>query len=143
LRQHPTSDAFDPFASGHRAHRAVELHTDDDADIETGQSLRQCLDQGADRIDKWLWHARFFKSRSLASKVCHAGRVRVDGAVVWKAHFHVRPGQVLTFAQGDHVRVVRVLALADRRGPSSAARELYADLKPPTAENAVPSLQMF
>ncbi len=137
MRQHPASDVFDPFSSGPKAHRAVGLQTDVDGDEGLG------FDQGADRIDKWLWHARFFKSRSIASKLCHAGKVRVDGTVIWKAHFQVRPGQVLTFAQGDHVRVVRVRSVAERRGPANQARALYDDLKPPTAENAVPSLSMI
>ena len=47
------------------------------------------------RLDKWLWHARFFKSRSLASKICGAGRIRVNGNVIEKAHFGVRVGMML------------------------------------------------
>lgn len=91
------------------------------------------------RLDKWLWGARFFKTRSLAGKQCEGGGVRVDGATVSKAHFTVRPGMVLTFVQGRHVRVIEVLALADRRGPAQEARTLYADLDPPTRDNALPS----
>ncbi len=83
------------------------------------------------RLDKWLWQARFFRSRSLASQLCNAGRVRVDGAKVEKAHFSVRVGQVLTFPQARRVRVVRVLALGSRRGPASEAQTLYEDLSDP------------
>lgn len=83
------------------------------------------------RLDKWLWHARFFKSRALASKQCAKGRVRVDGAVVRKAHFAVRPGHVLTFPQGGTIRVVRILALGTRRGPAPEARELYEVIEEP------------
>ena len=90
------------------------------------------------RLDKWLWFARFFKSRSLASSLCLAGKVRVDGAVVSKAHFAVRPGHVLTFVQGNHVRVVKVLALGTRRGPAPEAQALYEDLAPPTPDTAMP-----
>lgn len=90
------------------------------------------------RLDKWLWFARFFKSRSLASGQCQAGKVRVDGNVVTKAHFALRPGHVLTFVQGNHVRVVKVLALGARRGPAPEAQELYEDLAPPTPETALP-----
>ena len=90
------------------------------------------------RLDKWLWHARFFKTRSLATARCQAGRIRMDGGAVTKAHAAVRPGQVLTFVQGAHVRVVRVLALADRRGPASEAQMLYEDLSPPTREDRLP-----
>lgn len=80
------------------------------------------------RIDKWLWQARFFKSRSLASKVCASGKVRVDGAVVAKAHYLVRIGNVLTFPQARDIRVVRVEALGTRRGPATEARGLYSEL---------------
>lgn len=90
------------------------------------------------RLDKWLWFARFFKSRSLASGQCQAGKVRVDGTIITKAHFSVRPGHVLTFVQGNHVRVVKVLALGTRRGPAPEAQLLYEDLAPPTPETALP-----
>ena len=90
------------------------------------------------RIDKWLWHARFFKSRTLASTLCAAGKIRVDGTVVTKAHMPVRPGQVLTFVKERHVRVVKVLAIGTRRGPASEAQALYEDLSPPLPETAMP-----
>lgn len=80
------------------------------------------------RMDKWLWQARFFKSRALASRVCIGGRVRVDGVKINKAHFAVRMGQVLTFPQGRQIRVVRVIALGVRRGPAKEASLLYEDL---------------
>ena len=83
------------------------------------------------RLDKWLWHARFFKSRTLAAKQCAAGRVRINRQPAEKAHQTVRPGDVLTFPQGNDVRVVRVLALGERRGPAPEARALYEDLSPP------------
>jgi ribosome-associated heat shock protein Hsp15 len=82
------------------------------------------------RLDKWLWHARFFRTRERAAEACEAGRVRLNRQVVLKPHHVVRPGDVLTFAQGDHIRVVRVLALAQRRGDARNARGLYADLAP-------------
>ena len=83
------------------------------------------------RLDKWLWYARFCKSRALASRLCAAGRVRLGGTLVHKAHQAVRPGDVLTFPLGPHIRVVRVLALGERRGPPAEARGLYEDLDPP------------
>jgi len=83
------------------------------------------------RLDKWLWFARFCKSRTLASKLCAAGKVRIGGELVHKAHYIVRTGDVLTFPQGPHIRVVRVLQLGDRRGPATEARTLYEDLAPP------------
>ncbi|HRK96367.1 MAG TPA: RNA-binding S4 domain-containing protein [Rhodospirillales bacterium] len=81
------------------------------------------------RLDKWLWHARFYKSRSLAAKLCEAGPMRINGSAVAKAHYLVREGDVLTFVWNGRVRVVRVLALGVRRGPASEARTLYAELE--------------
>jgi ribosome-associated heat shock protein Hsp15 len=92
------------------------------------------------RIDKWLWQARFFKSRATASKLCAEGRVRVGGRPVAKAHYAVKPGDVLTFPQGAVIRVVRIVALGIRRGPAPEARALYEDLSPPPpAERPVAS----
>jgi len=85
------------------------------------------------RIDKWLWFARFFKSRTLAAKVCGGGRLRVNGEPIGKAHQTVKAGDVLTFPQGHDIRVVRILALGTRRGPAPEARTLYDDLDPPEA----------
>lgn len=89
------------------------------------------------RLDKWLWFARFFKTRSLAARLCQGGGVRIGGAPVTKAHHAVKPGDVLTFSQGRHIRVVRVVALGLRRGPAPEAQALYEDLAPPTAETAM------
>jgi len=83
------------------------------------------------RLDKWLWFARFCKSRTLATKLCAAGRIRLCGSVVAKAHQLVRPGDVLTFPLGPHVRVIKVLQLGQRRGPATEARTFYEDLSPP------------
>jgi len=91
------------------------------------------------RLDKWLWFARFCKSRTLAAKLCAARQVRIDGEVVHKAHQLVRAGDVLTFPLGPHIRVVRVMQLGERRGPATEARLLYEDLAPPAA--AVPGMQ--
>jgi ribosome-associated heat shock protein Hsp15 len=90
------------------------------------------------RADKWLWYARFFKTRTLAARACNGGQLRVGGSVLAKAHGKLKVGDVLTFPQGRHIRVVKILALATRRGPASEARELYEDLKPPEAANRLP-----
>jgi ribosome-associated heat shock protein Hsp15 len=87
------------------------------------------------RIDKWLWHARFLKSRTLAAKLCDGSRVRVNGTPVGKSAQPVRAGDVLTFPLGPYIRVVKVLALGTRRGPPTEARTLYEDLDPPTPES--------
>lgn len=83
------------------------------------------------RVDKWLWYARFFKTRSLASAQVSAGHVRLNGEKLHKPASVVAPGDVLTFAQGRHIRVIRVEALAERRGPAPEAQALYTDLDPP------------
>ncbi|WP_170508663.1 RNA-binding S4 domain-containing protein [Ruegeria arenilitoris] len=80
------------------------------------------------RIDKWLWHARFFKTRSLAAKQVNAGHVRINGDRAQKPAQTVGPGDVLTFAQGRVIRVVQVEILGARRGPATEARTLYTDL---------------
>ncbi|MHC0054863.1 RNA-binding S4 domain-containing protein [Actibacterium sp. D379-3] len=88
------------------------------------------------RLDKWLWQARFFKTRSLAAKIVSGGHVRVNGAKGAKPARQVGPGDTLTFPQGRQVRVVRIVAPGDRRGPASEAQTLYDDLTPP--EDSVP-----
>ncbi len=90
------------------------------------------------RLDKWLWQARFFKSRTLAAKQCSAGRVRINRQPTDKAHYLVRAGDVLTFPQGNDVRVVRVVTLGVRRGPAAEAQALYEDLAPPAPRAARP-----
>lgn len=88
-------------------------------------------DQAPIRIDKWLWFARFFKSRSIAAKLCVGSRVRVNRQVVGKSSATIRVGDVLTFPQGSRIRIVKILALGTRRGPASEAATLYEDLTPP------------
>ena len=96
------------------------------------------MSEAALRVDKWLWYARFFKSRSLASKLCLTGQLRIDGTLVRKAHVKLKAGNVLTFPQGQHIRVIKVLELGTRRGPAAEARDLYEDLKPPEVTNRLP-----
>ncbi|WP_308917001.1 RNA-binding S4 domain-containing protein [Jannaschia sp. LMIT008] len=84
------------------------------------------------RIDKWLWHARFFKTRSLAARVVSDGGVRIDGDRASKPSQTVSPGAVLTFPQGRRIRVVAVVALGTRRGPAEEAATLYDDRTPPS-----------
>jgi ribosome-associated heat shock protein Hsp15 len=82
------------------------------------------------RLDKWLWHARFVKTRALAASLIEAGSVRVNGTRVSRPGRDVTPGDVLTFPQGPRIRVVRILELGLRRGPSPEAQVLYLDLDP-------------
>ncbi|WP_299154827.1 RNA-binding S4 domain-containing protein [uncultured Tateyamaria sp.] len=90
------------------------------------------------RLDKWLWFARFFKSRSLAATQVGAGNVRVNGERVTKRATTISPGDVLTFSQGRVVRIVEVVALGTRRGPAPEAQTLYSDMSPPPPPKETP-----
>ena len=79
------------------------------------------------RLDKWLWQARFFKTRAEAAALIGKGRVRVNGQRCLKPGHGVAVGDVLTFAQGDAVRLISVAALGVRRGPYAEAQTLYID----------------
>jgi len=83
------------------------------------------------RLDKWLWQARFFKSRSIAAGVVTAGKVRLEGQPAVKPARAIGAGDVLTFQQARDVRIVKVLALGTRRGPAPEAQTLYEDMSPP------------
>jgi ribosome-associated heat shock protein Hsp15 len=111
--------------------------TDDDKS-DSGDLSAAEIASGKLRLDKWLWFARFFKTRSLAAKMCAAGGMRCGGVLVSKASVTVKPGDVLTFSQGKHVRVIKVLGLGTRRGPAPEAQALYEDLAPPSRETAMP-----
>lgn len=80
------------------------------------------------RLDKWLWQARFAKSRSLAATMIEAGAVRVNASRVLKPATPVRVGDGLSFALAGKVRALRVLALGSRRGPAPEARLLYEEI---------------
>ena len=96
------------------------------------------MNESADacRIDVWLWRARFFKTRSLAAKVIEEGGVRIargpSRAPLDKPSRPVRPGDVLTFSQGQRFLAVRVEGLGERRGPAPEARTLYSLLDGPS-----------
>lgn len=78
------------------------------------------------RIDKWLWHARFYRSRVLAQSAAASGLIRLNGTRVEKASTGVQPGDVLTVPHGREVLVVRIEAVAERRGGAPEARKLYS-----------------
>ena len=100
---------------------------------------------GKQRLDKWLWFARFFKTRSLAAARVAAGDVRVDGDRVTKRATLIQAGNVLTFAVGTQTRVIQIDDIGDRRGPAPEAQELYTDLTPPAIkqENKHPANPSF
>jgi len=95
------------------------------------------------RLDKWLWQARFFKTRGLSAQLVSAGHVRVNSRKATKPAHAVGPGDVLTFAQARRVRVIRILALGTRRGPAPEAQTLYDDLSPeaPGGQTAAPRFE--
>ena len=80
------------------------------------------------RLDKFLWFARIVKTRALAQELAGKGRIRLNGRVIDRAHAPVRPGDVLSFAQRGAVRVLKVEALPERRGPPAEARTHYCEL---------------
>lgn len=95
------------------------------------------MNEGAIRLDKWLWHARFRKSRAAAAEFCGEGRIRVNRNPVSKPATALRIGDVLTLPLGPGIRVVRVLGFGLRRGPPAEARLLYeevADVDPADAK---------
>lgn len=90
---------------------------------------------GSQRLDQWLWFARIVKSRTLAAKLVADGKLRVNRVRVAKPSYAIKPGDVLTATVHRNVRVLRVTAIGERRGPASEAQGLYTDLAPksPTA----------
>ncbi len=85
---------------------------------------------GVQRLDKWLWFARLIKTRSQASKLVSAGKVRVNRVKVTKPASTVSEGDVITAVIHNRVRIIKVLAPGHRRGPAPEAQELYEDLTP-------------
>lgn len=83
------------------------------------------------RLDKWLWQARFVKSRALAAKLVSEGAVRVNAVRVVKPATSVHVGDGLSFALNGRVWALRIRDLGDRRGPAPEARRLYLDLDAP------------
>ena len=77
------------------------------------------------RIDKWLFHARLYRTRALAQAAASAGKVRLNGVRVEKPAQSVKPGDILTLGHGGEILALRVLELAERRGPAAHARRLY------------------
>ena len=79
----------------------------------------------SERLDKWLWCARFYRSRELARQACESGLIRLNGRRVEKAGREIKPGDILTVPRAREIAVVLVLACAQRRGPAPEAQRLY------------------
>lgn len=83
------------------------------------------------RLDRWLHHARLFRTRTLAAGAIEAGGIRLNGAPCHKPAQAVRPGDMVTLAAHGRVRVLRVRLLGIRRGPAPEAAELYDEIPGP------------
>lgn len=93
-----------------------------EADSDAGQSQR---------LDKWLWFARIAKTRTLATRLVEGGKARVNKSRVTKASRTIRPGDVVTLAIHEQIKVLKIVAIGERRGPAKEAQLLYEDLSPP------------
>ena len=85
------------------------------------------------RLDKWLWAARFYKTRSLAQQAIAAGRVKLNESRVKPAH-ELKAGDALAIRVGDFEWQITVKALSDKRGPADVARQLYEETEASRAE---------
>ncbi|MCX5514219.1 RNA-binding protein [Kaistia algarum] len=97
---------------------------------------------GRQRIDKWLWFARFAKTRTAAQRLVEDGRVRVNRDKIDAASRQVKPGDVLTLRLERQIKVLKVLDPGTRRGPAPEAQALYEDMTPPVepgSEGGVPA----
>lgn len=99
------------------------------------------------RLDKWLWQARFFKTRTIAAKYVSDGKVRVTRGEntirIDKPSAAVRPGDVLVFTRNERLRIIEILACSARRGPASEAQTLYEDRSPPPPPKSAPKSAAF
>ncbi|MGI9413754.1 MAG: RNA-binding S4 domain-containing protein [Hyphomicrobiales bacterium] len=89
------------------------------------------MSEDSQRIDKWLWYARFFKTRTAATKFVASGKIRVNKTRATKPGQIVRIGDILTFTLHSRLRIIEILGAGTRRGPAAEARMLYDDLSPP------------
>ncbi len=87
-------------------------------------------DRDWQRLDKWLWCARFMKARADCARLVATGGLRINRQPTDKPHAKLRPGDVITLPLRGDVRVVQVVALAERRGPAAEARGLYLEIAP-------------
>jgi ribosome-associated heat shock protein Hsp15 len=93
------------------------------------------------RLDKWLWAARFYKTRALAVEAIDGGKVQVNGDRVKRAR-QVHPGDEIRIRQGPYEHRIMVRALSDRRGPASEAATLYEETAESRAAREALALQL-
>jgi ribosome-associated heat shock protein Hsp15 len=90
------------------------------------------VDGERQRVDRFLWHARIVRTRTLAARLAASGHVRVNGKRIDAPGRGLKIGDVLTVAVSRDVRVLKVIAFAERRGGSAEMSRLYEDLSPPS-----------
>lgn len=83
------------------------------------------------RVDKWIWHARVVKTRTLAQKLVASGKVRIDKNKSLDPSRKISVGNILTITLPNEIKIYEVLGFSDKRGPYTQARQLYEDLSPP------------
>jgi len=115
-----------PPSRKRRAQQPDSFRADDDAPEDTASREKT----PAQRLDKWLWFARFARTRTLAARLVEGGKVRVNREKILKPAQNVKMGDVITAAVGGRVRVARITSPGVRRGPADEARGLYEDLTP-------------
>lgn len=99
------------------------------------------LDQEKLRLDKWLWVARFFKTRALAADAVETGKVQINAERVKPAKA-IAAGDILTLRLGPYTHVVEVLALSGKRGPAPVAQKLYRETEESRAKRAALALEL-
>ncbi|MGE0847553.1 MAG: RNA-binding S4 domain-containing protein [Flavobacteriaceae bacterium] len=96
------------------------------------------MEADSQRLDRWLWHARVVKTRSLASALVSSGKVRVDGVRTVKPAATIRRGNTLTIVLPGRVRILEVAGFTERRGSATAAATTFRDLSPELPRSAAP-----
>lgn len=88
------------------------------------------LGSNGQRIDLWLWYARFAKTRTLSQALITRGKVRINRERISKPSMSIKVGDMVTLTLGPRIRIIRVEAIGSRRGPATEAAELYSDHSP-------------
>ena len=86
------------------------------------------------RIDKWLWAIRIYKTRSLASEACAAGKIKIEGDTV-KASYCIKPGQTIHINRQGEKKILKVVKLIEKRVGAPLAATCFEDLTPPEELN--------
>lgn len=102
--------------------------------MSTGRTFVEGAEPQTQRLDKWLWYARFAKTRSLSTRLIEDGKVRVNRERITKPSHAIREGDIVSAALGGRIKVVKVIAIGVRRGPATEARQLYEDHTPAIGE---------